>query len=72
MSISEIIFFSYLTDFSYFPLKQKFWNCRMQSEQVKNDLVERVEDGFSYFHWFSFILNFNQNHPCKFVIIKVN
>jgi hypothetical protein len=24
MSISEIIFFSYLTDFSYFPLKQKF------------------------------------------------
>jgi hypothetical protein len=55
MSISEIIFFSYLTDFSYFPLKQKFWNCRMQSEQVKNDLVERVEDGFSYFHWFSIL-----------------
>ena len=66
MSIPGKKIFSYLTDFSYFSLKQKFWNCRIQSEQVKNDLVEREEDGFSYFHWFSVILNSNQNHPWNF------
>jgi len=36
-----MIFFSYLTDFSYFCLNKKSKSCRTWSEQVKNDLFER-------------------------------
>ena len=31
-----MIFFTYLTDFNYFPLKKIFESCRTWSEQVKN------------------------------------
>ena len=61
-----MIFVSYLTDFSYFPLI--FFHsqsCRTQSEQVKNLLFERgcrwFQLFFIYFHLFYF---FGQNHPC--------
>ena len=39
-------FFSYLTDFSYFPLKIVFQSCCTRSEQVKN------ERGCRWFHLF--------------------
>jgi hypothetical protein len=36
-----MIFFSYLTDFSYFSVKKEIPKIAGQSEQVKNDPFER-------------------------------
>ena len=36
-----MIFFRYLTDFSYFPLKQKFWHLQDTVKTSQNDLFER-------------------------------
>ena len=70
VSLSEeqftgMIYFSYLTEFSCFPLEEK--SCSTGSKQIKKDLLERVVDGFSYFSlMFSYqgMLFSNQNHPC--------
>jgi hypothetical protein len=39
-----MIFFSCLTDFSYFFCEQKSESCRKLSEQLKNDLFEKGVD----------------------------
>ena len=44
-----MIFFSYLTDFSYFLCEKKSESSRKLSEQHKNDLFER---GFRWFQLF--------------------
>jgi hypothetical protein len=61
--ISAMILFSYLTDFSYFPLKLFSESCWTWSEQVKNDHFDRGVDGFSYFSLILVILFSNQDHP---------
>ena len=62
MIIQGWFFFSYLTDFSYFPLFSKC--CWIWSEQVKNDLCERGIDGFSYISLISVNLCSNQDYSC--------
>ena len=47
-------FFSYLTDFSYFPLKLFSENCWTRSVLVKNDHFERFQLFFIYFSYFIF------------------
>jgi hypothetical protein len=45
-----MIFFSYLTDFSYFPLKK---NLKVTGHDVKRSKMEVLKgdvDGFSYFN----------------------
>jgi hypothetical protein len=44
-----MIFFSYLTDFSYFCTNEKSKSYRIWSERVKNDILKGGVDGFSYF-----------------------
>ena len=46
-------FFSFLTDFSYSPLKKKSESCRTWSEQVKNILFERYCRRFQLFSFIS-------------------
>ena len=53
-----MIFFSCLTDFSYFFLCKKSGSCRKLSEQLKNDHIETgctFVDGFNYFQLFYFL-----------------
>ena len=47
------IFFSYLTDFSYFICEKKSESCRKLSEQFTNDLYER---GCRWFQLFYFLI----------------
>jgi hypothetical protein len=42
-----MIFFSYLTDFSYFSVKKEIPKIAGQSEQVKNDPFERGINGLT-------------------------
>ena len=59
---SGVIFFSYLTEFSYYSVKKNPKITR-QLEQVKNDsFLKGGVDDFSYFHWFSVVLFSIQNH----------
>jgi len=60
---SGMIFFSYLTDFSYFPLEKKSESCWTRSEQVKMTILKEGVDGFSYCSLISVILFSNQDHP---------
>ena len=59
-------FFSYLTDFSYFPLKNIPKVTEDSQNSSKTDHLKGIVDGFSYFHWFSVILFSNHNHPSIF------
>jgi hypothetical protein len=53
-------FFQLFSWFQHFPFKQKFWKLQ---DTVKMTFLKGGVDDFSYFHWFSFILYSNQNHP---------
>jgi hypothetical protein len=47
---SWMIFFSYLTDFIYIPLKKKFPKVAGHGQnRSKIDILKEVVDGFSYF-----------------------
>jgi hypothetical protein len=73
---SGMIFVSYLTDFSYFPLSEIAESCRTQSEQVKN-----VKRGcrwfqlffidFQLFYFLARIISVNFNIQKHFIFISV-
>ena len=58
--ISGIIYFSYLTDFSYFSLTKKSERCRTWSEHVKLIFWKEVWMVSAILHWFLVILFSNQ------------
>jgi hypothetical protein len=67
---SGMIFFSYLTDFSYFPLKIVSKSCWTVINRSKMTILKGGVDGFSYFSLISVILFSNQDRPCIIIILK--
>ena len=55
--ITGRIFFSYLTDFSYFFCEKEILKVARHGQNMsKMTILNGGVDGFSYFHWFSVIL----------------
>jgi hypothetical protein len=65
-----MIFFSYITDFSYFPLKivfRKLLDKVKTGKKITN--LKGGVDGLNYFSLISVILFSNQDHPCNINVI---
>ena len=60
-----MIFFNYLTDFSFFLLKKNLKVAGHGQKMSKMEVLKGGVDGFrNYFGWFTVISFSNQNHPC--------
>jgi len=60
-----MIFFIYLTDFNYFPLKIVFLKVTAHCQNRSKITILKVGvDGVSYFSLISVILFSNKHHPC--------
>jgi len=64
-----MIFFSFLTDFSYFPLIFSPENCWTVRTGKKMTILKGGLNGFSYFSMISVIVFSKQDHPCSLFCI---